>query len=356
MKIPFTARLLIYCGVLTYVAIDLYACSGPLRKAVNRSRVDSPESIAAAKEAGLAALVLGRPITLAQLDRAARERLWLEGKSWKKTPATQQKWARKAALNDLIDHQLIRSKIAANEKSERASKEEIEARFQSLRSRFAAAEEWQQSMKNQGIASEEECRLRLAATIEMEKYLDRQLTPLLAVSDEEVSAFYKTHQNQLAQPEMLRARQVFWATLDKEIDAVKSLAETALAALQKKEKTFEQLVTESSEDPHSKMSAGDLGWFSRTRLPADFAEPCFAMKVGEPQLFLSKLGWHLLEVTEKRPAQARSLDQCREEIIQALADQKRPAALQNLRQAIRQSHQLHIHIYHSVIDPETSSR
>lgn len=351
MKIPFTARLLIYCSVLAYVALDLYGCSGPLRRAVNRRKIDSPESIAAAKEAGLAALVLGRPITLTQLDRAARERLWLEGKDWEKTPAPQQKIARWAALNDLIDHQLIRCKIAANEQSERASKEEIDARFQSLRSRFATDEEWQQSMKNQGIASEEECRLRLAGTIEMEKYLARQLTPLIAVSDEEVAAFYQTHQNQLAQPEMLHARHVFWTTLDKQIDAVKALAESALASLQKKEKTFEQLVTECSEDPRSKNAAGDLGWFSRNRVPADFAEPCFAMKVGEPQLFLSKIGWHLVEVTDKRPAKARSLDECREEITQALADQKRPAALQNLRNAIRNTHQQHIHIYRTVIDP-----
>jgi parvulin-like peptidyl-prolyl isomerase len=350
MKIPFAARLLIYCAVLAYIAIDLYACSGPLRRAVNRRKIDSPESIAAAKESGLVALVLGRPITVPQLTRAARERLWLEGKSWDKASTEQKKWARMAALNDLIDHQLIRSKIAANQKAERATKEEIDARFASLRARFASAEEWQQSMTNQGIASEEECRLRLAASIEMEKYLERQLTPLIAVSQEEVVDFYQKHQAQLAQPEMIRARHVFWATLDQEINAVKAQAEAALTTLQKKEKTFEQLVAEFSEDPRSKTSAGDLGWFSRTRLPADFVEPCFAMKVGEPQLFLSKLGWHLLEVTEKRPAQPRTLEECREEIAQALADQKRPAAIQNIRNAIRKTHQQHIHIYQSVLN------
>ncbi|MFM2297424.1 MAG: hypothetical protein RL117_1131, partial [Verrucomicrobiota bacterium] len=39
MKIPFTARLLIYCSVLAYVALDLYSCSGPLRRAVNRRKI-----------------------------------------------------------------------------------------------------------------------------------------------------------------------------------------------------------------------------------------------------------------------------------------------------------------------------
>lgn len=351
MKISFTARLFIYSALLAYVAIDLYACSGPLRKAINRRKSDSPEAVEDAKKAGIVAIVLGRPITTSQVDRATRERLWLEGKSWQDTPIEQKKLVRKAVLNELVDHQLIRSKIAANQEAERATDAEVSDRVKSLLARFPSRTEMEQTMKAQGIASEEELKLRMAAMIEMEKYLDRQLQPLLKVSDEEVLEFYQKHQQALRMPEMIHVRHVFWATLGKDPAAVKSQAETAWSAWQKKEKTFEQLVQESSEDERSKLSGGNLGWISRTaRMPADFTEPLFAMPPNQVAIFQTKLGWHLAEVIERRGAKPRTLEECRDEIRVALTNQKRPEALENIRTAIRNSHRQHIHLYPTVLE------
>jgi foldase protein PrsA len=350
MKISFTARLLIYCGVLAYVALDLYGFAGPLRKAINRRKSDSPEFIEEAKKNGIAAMVLGRPITTAQVERAARERLWLEGKSWKDTTPEQRTLVRKAVLFDLVDHQLIRSKIAANKDAARASEEEISERIKQLLARFVSRTDMEQSMKAQGIASEAELRLRMTAMIEMEKYIDRQLQPLLEVSEDEVKDFYEKYIEALALPEMIQVRHIFWATLGKESEAVKSLAEQALAALQKKEKTFEQLAKESSEDERSKLQGGQLGWIRKDRLPADFTEPLFAMQKNQVAVFRSKLGWHLAEVLDRKAVQPRTLEACTEEIRRALADQKRPEALQNIRLAIRQSHKEHIHTYLTVVE------
>lgn len=351
MKISFSARLFIYTAVLAYVAIDLYACSGPLRKAINRRKSDSPEAIEDAKKSGIVAIVLGRPITTSQVDRAARERIWLEGKSWQETAPEQRRLVRKAVLTELVDHQLIRSKIAANKEAERATDVEIRDRMESLEARFPSRAEMEKSMQSQGIANEEELKLRMSAMIEMEKYLDRQLSPLLEVTDEEVQEFYQKHKEALAIPEMIQVRHVFWATLGKDTTAVKKQAEAALAAWQKKEKTFEQIVQECSEDERSKTQAGALGWITRTnRIPADFAEPLFAMPQNQPSVFQTKLGWHLAEVTERRPFTPRSLEQCHEEIRRSLADHKRPEALQNIRAAIRESHRLHIHLYPTVLD------
>lgn len=350
MKISFTARLLVYCGVLLYVALDLYGFAGPLRKAINRRKSDSPEFIEEAKKNGIAAMVLGRPITTSQVDRAARERLWLEGKSWQDTTPEQRTLVRKAVLVELTDHQLIRSKIAANKDAARASEEEISERIKQLLARFVSREDMEQSMKAQGISTEEELRLRLAAIIEMEKYLDRQLQPLLEVSDEEVRDFYQKHQAALTVPEMIQVRHVFWATLDKDSEAVKALAEQALAVYQKKEKTFEQLAKESSEDERSKTAGGQLGWIRKDRLPADVTEPLFAMQNNQATVFRSKLGWHLAEVLDRKSAKPRTIEECADEIRRSLSDQKRREALQNIRIAIRQSHKEHIHTYITVVE------
>lgn len=349
MKISFTARLFIYCSVLLYVAVDLFVFSGPLRKAIDRRKIDSPESIEEAKRTGLAAVVLGRPITTAQVERAARERIWLEGKSWDDLPKAQRDMLRQASLMDLIDHQLIRSKIYANQDSERATEEEVSERIKQLLARFVSRSDMEQSMHAQGIPTEAELRLRIAAMIEQEKYIERQLVPLVEVSDEEVTEFHLKHESSLVQPEMVEVRHIFWATLDKEIDAVKKTAEETLAILQKKEKTFEQLATEQSEDTRSKAQGGKLGWISKERLPADFTLLVLGLPKNQPTLMQTKLGWHLVEVTDRRESKPLSLEECKVEIVRRLSEQKRPQALQNIRLAIRKNHEEYIHIYQAVL-------
>jgi parvulin-like peptidyl-prolyl isomerase len=75
-----------------------------------------------------------------------------------------------------------------------------------------------------------------------------------------------------------------------------------------------------------------------------------AMAVNQPALLQTKLGWHVVEVLEKRDATPRTIEQCREEIITALQNGKRQPALDNLRQAIRNDHRQHTHIYDAVLD------
>jgi parvulin-like peptidyl-prolyl isomerase len=226
----------------------------------------------------------------------------------------------------------------------------VSERLKHLLSRFSSQTEMEQSMKDQGISSEEELRLRMAAMIEMEKYLSRQIQPLIAVTDDEMEDFFDKHHASLAWPEMLRVRHVFFAGLGKEADEVKKRAEDAFAQIQSNAKTFEQIAIDMSEDERSKSKGGDLGWITRERLAADFTEPVFATPLRLPTIFQSKLGWHLVEVTERREAKARTLDECRDEIRHALSDQKKPEALKNLRAAIRKSHQDHIHLYMPVIE------
>lgn len=350
MKISFHARLLTYAAVLAYVALDLFAFRGPLRHSIDSRKIDSPESVERAKKSGLVAIVLGRPIQTEQLERAAQERAWLEGKSWNELPASQRKLIRKACLGDLIDHQLMRSKIAANKDALRATEEEVNQRYAQLLARFPSQEEMTKSMKNQGIVSEQELRLRLTAQLEMEKYIDRQLQPLIAVTDEEVKSFYDQHAKDLQNPAMAKVRQIFFATLDKDAAAVKTTAEQAMAALTSKQKTFEQLASELSDDAQSKAAGGLLGWIEPSRMPADFAIPVMAMATNQPALLQTKLGWHVVEVLEKRDAAVRSIEQCKEEIVTALSNSKRQPALDNLRQAIRANHREHTHIYDVVID------
>ena len=335
---------------LVYLILDLGVVSGPLRKRIDSWSIDSPTSLEQAKKSGVVALVHGRPITASQLERASHERAWLEGGSWPDIDAARRKGIRQDCLTDLIDQQLLRTIIPKSKTNPPATDEQIEQRVRQLADRFASAEEMQNAMKAQGISGEKELRLRAAAEIEQDHFIESQLPPLIADSEQDAREFYEKNKTSLARPAMVKLRHVFWATLGKESVAVKAVASAALSALQAKQKTFDQLAAEMSEDERSKSSGGALGWITTERLPSDFTAPVFAMEKNQPEIFASKIGWHLVEVLEKRDSSPRSFEECREEIIRSLGDIKRRPAINKLRESLRAEHHKDIHVFQALVD------
>ncbi len=350
MKITFVHRLFLYSAVLGYIILDMNVIHGPLRRAADDRRIDSAKSIEKARQAGIAALVLGRPITLAQIEYECREYAWAQGKSWEQIPKDARKIYRTKALNELIDHQIIRSKIKANSSNISLDPASVEQRWQEFLARFPSKEEMLTIAHNHGVLSEKEMRLRIEATLQQELYLARQFEQWVKVTDEQIQEFFLKHQAELAIPERIHVRHVYWATLDKDLATVKESAERALAALSAKEITFEKLATEQSEDENSKQRAGDIGWLTAQRTAADFYIPALALPLSQPTLLQTKLGWHIVEVLEKSPATPRTLEECRKEIRSTLIDLERKPYFESLRQSMRRDHKLHIYIYQSVID------
>ena len=128
----------------------------------------------------------------------------------------------------------------------------------------------------------------------------------------------------------------FLATLDRDPAEAKQKLDAALADLTAGKKDFAALVSELSEDEGSKPRGGDLGWMTRDRLPADFTLPVFALEAGKPALIHSKLGWHLVEVTARKPAAPAEFETLKPEIVAALGARKKQGALARFREQLRQ--------------------
>ncbi|MCA9207712.1 MAG: SurA N-terminal domain-containing protein, partial [Planctomycetales bacterium] len=125
----FTIRLAVYGIALVYLALDLFVFHGPLAKRIERvgTRPD---------DGNVVARVFNHHITLDQLDRAVRERLWLEGRDAGELSADELKLIRYVALDGLIDHELLRVKAKANAPDLIVSEEEVDERLRRLAARF----------------------------------------------------------------------------------------------------------------------------------------------------------------------------------------------------------------------------
>ena len=345
----FTLRLAIYGTVVAWLAGDLFVFHGPLRRRIDRADPTSAEAVRIAKSQGVVARVFNHRITRDQLERAVHERLWLEGKSPADLTPENLKLARYAALDDLIDHELLRVKAKANAPQLKVDDEEINERLRRLLGRFQSKDEMKSAMKSQGIASENDLRDRLAARIQQEKYVELKTAPLAAVSGDEARAWFEQNRDKLALPERVRARHVFLATLDRPEQEAKTILEGALAELNNGKADFATLAASLSEDPASKASGGDLGWMSRARLPADFAGPVFALPPHTPTLLRTRIGWHLVEVTERKPGESRDFEQAKDEVLAALEAVKRREAAREFRNALRRFEAAKIDVYHDML-------
>ncbi|MFM7727442.1 MAG: peptidylprolyl isomerase, partial [Flavobacteriales bacterium] len=66
-----------------------------------------------------------------------------------------------------------------------------------------------------------------------------------------------------------------------------------------KNKNFEEMAKQYSQDPGSGAQGGGLGKFGRGQMVKPFEDACFSGAVGSLQVVESEFGWHLIEVTGK---------------------------------------------------------
>lgn len=344
-----TWRLALYGLVAVWLAGDLFVFHGPLRRRLDRADPRSAEAVAAAKAGGVVARVFNRQITRGQLERALHERLWLEGKTPADLTAANLKLARYAALDELIDHELLRVKAKANAQELRVTDDEVNERLRGMLARFASRGEMERAMKSQGIASENQLRERVAARIQQEKYVEMRIGPLSVVTDDEAREWFAEHAGELAVPERVKARHVFLSTLDRPRDEARKTLENALTELKSAKVDFPALAASLSEDPASKERGGDLGWMGRGRLPEDFAGPVFSMPMHQPTLVDTSIGVHIIEVTDRQPSRERSFEEAQTEVMAALRTLKRDQAAREFRDALRRFEAEKIEVFHDML-------
>ena len=143
-----------------------------------------------------------------------------------------------------------------------------------------------------------------------------------SVSAQDVQRYYEDNQQQYATPEQVRASHILLKTEGKDDAAVKKQAEDLLAKV-KGGADFAALATKFSEDEVSAAKGGDLDFFGKGAMVKEFDDVAFSLKVGETSgLVKSQFGYHIIRVTDKKPASTRSLDESRVQIEEILKSER----------------------------------
>ncbi|HEX7517676.1 MAG TPA: peptidylprolyl isomerase [Chthoniobacterales bacterium] len=231
--------------------------------------------------------------------------------------------------SDLIISENL-GRVARNEPADAAK---VDREFSLLRAQFGNEKAFFRGIRSNGF-SIWSLRERIADHLRSLQWLEKQMTAERAATEKECRDFYETHRALFSQPVRFRASHLFLAaSADTPPEIVESKREVidALAVRLARWETLPQLASEASEDEATKSRGGDLGFFSSARMPPEFFAEVEKLTVGQrSKPFRSHLGFHIVEVTEIRPARALSFDDARGDISLALANERRALIAERL--------------------------
>ncbi len=324
---PFKTMKLALCLVVaTYLVVDLSVWHGPLDHWVN-ARLDAAHHVVAR--------VGGQAISDEDLDHATQEVLFRRGEDWGKLDVEAKDKARKEVLQQLTDRLLVRAATLAEATPLHPAKG-VEQELQLFIKQFPLDTDYPARLPLQQV-TEVGLRARMQAALDDQAWIERQIAPQLnAVTEAEARAWFEAHREQLIVPERFHAAHLFLEGHEpKKTDREPEIREL-YRQITTGEVSFEALIAKASEDDHTKMQGGDLGWFSRERMPKDFMAAVTALQLGRmSQPVHTWLGWHVIKLIEKKPARAPMFEEVEEEVLARLRNERREAAVEALLLKLR---------------------
>jgi parvulin-like peptidyl-prolyl isomerase len=275
----------------------------------------------------LLALALGEGIYETDLERVLVEARYASGADEK--DERYERIEKSFLLRQLIATAMSRSFASR----ERTPKDKIESALSLLRWQFRDDKTWSAVLSASDL-SVNSLRRAIANNLRAQQWVLRQITSRVDVTDEECRNFYDARREGFLQPMRLRASHVFLAappeTPADVVEAKRAAIGLVFTRLAHGE-DFSELAANASEDEATKMRGGDLGYFSVLRMPPDFFAEVTKLRPEQTSPPVrTRLGFHIIKLTDSKPARQMAFDEAHGEIATALENQKRKAALEEL--------------------------
>lgn len=289
------------------------------------------------------AIVEGQEIPRAELQAAFDRALASMGIDGADLTAAQ----RLEGYREVLDYMVLDRLVDQRAKDTTVTDADVDAAMDDLRSGHARdLEEW---MK-EGAKDDGDLRDLVRKGLQTKRWMESQIVGTDDVPEKDLRAYYDSRKTEFQHPELVRASQILIRVPeDAKEDVVAGKKNAANAVLERvtvKNEDFAAVAKEVSEAPGAKESGGDLDFFPKDRMVPEFAEAAFAMQKGEisKEPVRSKFGWHIIKVTDRRPAGVMSFEDAKKYLRNYFREKKRADAIGKITDEIRAASKVEIRL------------
>ena len=192
-----------------------------------------------------------------------------------------------------------------------------------VKARFGSQEEFQNALSALKI-TEDDLKRKIRRGLAIRQLIG-QLVAGVTVTDAEMESFYEQNTGMFQTPEQIQASHILIKVAPEADDNIKEDAQKKMRDLQKKVKAgedFAELAKTHSEGPSS-VRGGDLGYFGRGQMVKPFEDAAFALEKDQvSDVVETRFGYHLIKLTERRPAGTIAYAEAKERIAQNIKKEK----------------------------------
>lgn len=276
-----------------------------------------------------AASVNGKPISKSQYEHELsifQKRAAQEGRQLSDADLTTVK---NRILENLIDAEVLYQQ--SQKEGVKVDDQAINNQIETIKKRFSDEAAYKKALEGMDV-SEKEIRIQIQRGLAINQLLDTNVRQKITVTGEESKNFYNTNPNLFKQPEQVKASHILIKVAPDAEKSKKIQARKKIETVQKKVRQGEDfglLAKANSEGPTAQRE-GNLGYFSRGRMVKPFEDAAFALNIGEVSgIVETQFGYHLIKVTDKKPARTILFKEVQQRLEQHLKNEKEKTEIQS---------------------------
>ncbi len=240
-------------------------------------------------------------------------------------------------LENLIDAEVLYQQ--SQKEGVKVDDQVINDQIEKIKKRFSDETAYKKSIERMHV-SEKEFRTEIQRALAINQLLDTNVRQKITVNEKESKKYYNNNQILFKQPEQVKAIQI-WIKLTPNAEESKKIkARKKIETIQKKIRQGEDfglLAKAYSEGPTAQRK-GELGYFKRGQMPKPIEDAAFALNIGEVSgIIETRFGYHLIKVTDKKPARTIPYKEAQTMIEQHLKKEKEKTEIQDYIENLKKS-------------------